>query len=73
MAKRRMTYRVVDVASKEAADSHLGATPAERLSVFAELSRAAWLATGRPLPQYTRATIPIRLVMLGDLTPARDR
>jgi hypothetical protein len=68
-----MTYRVVDLGSKEAGDSRLGATPAERLSILAELSRTAWLASGRELPSYTRATMPVRLLTLRELAPARDR
>jgi hypothetical protein len=73
MPRRRMTYRVVPLASPEAGESHLGDTPAERMAMLAELSRAAWLASGRVLPVYTRATMPFRMLTLGDLTSARER
>lgn len=62
MAKRReVTARIVPLASAEAGESRVGGTPAERLALVAELSKQAWALTGRPLPSYTRATIPISI------------
>lgn len=38
-------------------------TPEERLSLVHELTLSAWAAlSGEPLPRYTRATMPIRIV-----------
>jgi hypothetical protein len=64
MPLREMTYRVVSLHSREAGDARLGATIAERLRMVDELSRAAWMATGRAFPRYTRRDIPFRLSTL---------
>lgn len=37
-------------------------TPEESLSLVHELTLSAWALSGKPLPQYTRATTPIRIV-----------
>lgn len=61
-----MTARVVPLSSAEAADPRTGGTLEERLAAVAELSAEAWRLAGRPLPSYTRATMPIRLATLKD-------
>jgi hypothetical protein len=66
MARRNMTYRVVPLDSPEARDARLGTTAAERLLMLRELSRMTWTASGRPLPTYTRAHMPIRLSTLSE-------
>lgn len=63
MPRANLTYRVVPARSPEAQDARLGATAEERLRMVAELSRMAWIESGRPFPQYTRATMPIRLLI----------
>ncbi len=50
--------------SPEARDARLGSTSAERLAMVFELSMLAWAASGRPFPQYDRATMPVRKSML---------
>jgi hypothetical protein len=59
-----MTARIVSLQSREAGDSRVGGTVAERLALLAELSERAWQLTGRPLPTYTRATMPVVITEL---------
>lgn len=59
-----MRARVVPLSSREAGDARVVGTPAERVALVAELSRQAWALTGRPLPSYTRATMPVRVTSL---------
>jgi hypothetical protein len=73
MARRRMTYRVVELPSPEGRDARLGATAAERLVMLRELSRLAWEASGRPLPSYSRANIPFRWSTLREQGSSSDR
>jgi hypothetical protein len=37
----------------------------QRVALVWELSRRMWELTGRPLPRYDRATIPVRITRLG--------
>ena len=61
-----MTARVVPLRSDEAGDARVGGTAEERLALLAELSRRMWALTQRPLPSYTRATMPVTLSTLGE-------
>jgi hypothetical protein len=60
-----MTVRIVSLHSPEASDSRVGGTVAERVALVASLSEQLWKLTRRPLPVYTRATMPIVLSSLG--------
>jgi hypothetical protein len=62
----RIPVRIVPLASDEAEDSYVEGTIDERLALLARLSRRAWAASGRPLPSYTRAAIPIVITRLTD-------
>lgn len=62
----RIPVRIVPLASDEAEDSHVEGTIDERLALLARLSRRAWAATGRPIPRYTRAAIPVVITRLAD-------
>jgi hypothetical protein len=62
--RRDMTARSVPLTSREAGESRVGGTPAERIAMVATLTRAAWALTGRPVPSYTRATMPVRIIPL---------
>ncbi len=62
--RRDMQVRVVPLRSAEAGESRIGGSVAERVALVAELSGQAWALTGRPLPSYTRATMPVRVVSL---------
>lgn len=62
----RIPVRIVPLASDEAGDGYVEGTVDDRLALVARLSRRAWAATGRPIPSYTRATIPIVITRLTD-------
>lgn len=66
MDHSRMTARVVPLSSPEAADPRTGGSLEGRLAAVAELSMEAWRLSGRPLPSYTRATMPVVLATLKD-------
>lgn len=66
-----MTARVVPLDSHEAGETRVEGTAGERLALVAELSRHSWALSGRALPAYTRATMPLRLSHLG-ARPDRD-
>lgn len=61
-----MTVRVVPLHSPEARDSRVGGTAAERVALVVRLSEELWARTQRPLPTYTRETIPFALKQLRD-------
>jgi hypothetical protein len=61
-----MTGRIVPLGSDEASDARVGGTAGERLALLRELSERMWVLTGRPLPTYTRATMPAKLTTLAD-------
>jgi len=63
--RSRMTVRVVPLDSPEAGEARVGGTAAERLALVARLSESSWALTHRPLPSYTRATMPIVISPLG--------
>lgn len=54
-----MTARVVPLSSPEAGDPRTGGTLVARLAAVTALTAEAWQLSGRPLPRYTRATMPI--------------
>lgn len=60
-----MTVRVVPLRSLEAGDGRVGGTIAERVALVGALSEELWARTQRPLPAYTRATMPFVLMPLG--------
>lgn len=62
--RSKMTARVVGLRDKVAGDAHVGGTLAERLEMMAELARVGWELSGRPFPQYERATMPVRVTTL---------
>jgi len=59
-----MTARVVSLASEDAGDPRMGGTAAERVAAVAELTQTAWTLSKRPLPTYTRATMPVVVTTL---------
>ena len=54
-----MTVRVVPLNSREAADARTGGTVAEWVALVAMLSGMQWALTRRPLPAYSRETMPV--------------
>jgi hypothetical protein len=67
-----MTARVVSLRSKEASDARVEGTPTKRLALVAELSASLWTQTGREFPQYSRSTMPVKL-LTRTATPATPR
>jgi hypothetical protein len=59
-----MTVRRVPQGSREAAEARVGGTIDERLALVSALSLAAWANTGRALPAYDRATMPVHRTTL---------
>jgi hypothetical protein len=41
-------------------------TPAQRLQLLEDLTREAWMLSGRPIPGYSRSEIPVVLRRLND-------
>ncbi|MEK7400848.1 MAG: hypothetical protein AABZ80_00645 [Gemmatimonadota bacterium] len=66
MDRSGITARVVTLSSDEAGDARMGGTPNERVAAVAELTAEAWRLAGRPLPSYTRATMPVVVSTLRD-------
>jgi hypothetical protein len=64
--RRQMTARVVPLRSDEAGDGRVGGTVDARVALVAELSRRAWALGGKPIPVYTRQTMPVKLSRLQD-------
>ena len=63
--RRNMTVRLVPLHSREAGDSRVGGTVAERLALVGRLTEALWERARRPFPAYTRATMPVVITSLG--------
>ena len=63
-----MTARVVPLTSQEAGDPRMGGTATDRVAAVAELTRTAWALSKRPLPTYTRATMPVVVTTLAGHT-----
>jgi hypothetical protein len=59
-----MTVRIVPLRSREAGEPPCPPTVAERLALVTLLSHEAWVLARRPLPSYTRATMPVALTAL---------
>jgi hypothetical protein len=62
--RRDMTVRVVPLKSRESGDGHVGGTAAERVILVGTLSEVSWARTHRPVPTYTRKTIPVAVTPL---------
>lgn len=49
-----------------AEDLRATTTPEQRLAMMWELARGAWALTGAPMPDYSRADMPGRVIRPGD-------
>lgn len=65
-----MTIRVVSLHSREAGDARVGGSAEERLALLARLSEMSWRLTGRAMPSYTRANMPVVLRTLSSQSDA---
>lgn len=57
----RMTLRKGELSALGSSDP-VPLTPEESVSLVYELTLAAWSLAGKSLPQYTRDTIPVRMI-----------
>lgn len=57
-----MRVRVFRLGEEPDDDLSACTTPEERLEIVATLSHRMWELTGRAVPSYRRATIPVRVV-----------
>ncbi|HYV97175.1 MAG TPA: hypothetical protein VE967_06960 [Gemmatimonadaceae bacterium] len=62
--RSKMTVRVVPLSDQRAGDARVAGTAADRIALVRELSERGWSLTGRPLPSYTRATMPVVITSL---------
>lgn len=49
-----------------AEDLSAGTTPEERLGMMWELTVGAWALTGKPMPDYSRANMPGKMIRPGE-------
>lgn len=64
-ARRRATWRA-SLGTSGPAMRVTETTAEERLAVMGELAEAGWALLGRPFPEYTRATMPGRVIRPGE-------
>jgi hypothetical protein len=60
--RRDMTVRVLPLGTEPGDDLSATTTVEERLAMVVELSARMSQLTGKPLPSYTRATMPARVI-----------
>ncbi|MGI8519088.1 MAG: hypothetical protein ACR2MC_00505 [Actinomycetota bacterium] len=60
--RRAWPVRVYRLGDEPGDDLSAVSTPEERLAMVAELSRRMWELTGRPVPSYSRAAMPGRVL-----------
>jgi len=61
-ARRNWPVRILRLGDEEPEDLSAITTAEERLAMVWELSARMWELTGRPIPTYERAKIPVTLV-----------
>jgi hypothetical protein len=64
-ARSNWPIRVYRLGEEPEDDLSETSTPEERLAMIWELSLDAWTLAGRPLPQYSRAETPVRVIRTG--------
>jgi hypothetical protein len=61
---KRITARVAALGDDD--DSPVEGSPASRIELLVELTRAAWAVTGNELPSLPRSQWPVRIRKLGE-------
>ena len=61
-ARRNWPVRVYDLGKEPGDDLSTTTTAEERLAMMWPLALQAWELTGQPLPEYTRETMPVRVL-----------
>ncbi len=62
VARQRRTVRVYRLGEEPGDDLSAHSTPEQRLAMVTVLTRRMWMLTGRPMPSYTRAAMPGRVL-----------
>ncbi len=63
LARASWTGRVIPLSREGELDGNVGrTTPEERLDMMWQLALDAWASTGEPLPSYSRAETPGRVI-----------
>lgn len=65
-ARANMPVRVFRLGEEPGDDLSLETTAEQRLAMVSELSARMWALTGKPVVQYTRAEMPVRVIRGGD-------
>jgi len=60
--RRRWSVKVYRLGEEPGDDLSALSTPEQRLAMVTELSRRMWELTGRPMPSYPRAAMPVRIL-----------
>ena len=63
--RRDMPVRVRRLQDPDSGDLSAVLDASQRVALVWELSRRMWALTGRPVPQYHRASVPVRITRLG--------
>ncbi len=64
-ARANMPVRMFRLGEEPGDDLSAETTADERLAMVAELSARMWALTGKPVPVYSRAEMPVRVRKLG--------
>ena len=57
--RQGITARLVSLREKRAGDATVDGSVEERVALVARLSETSWALTRRPLPRYSRASMPV--------------
>ncbi len=71
-ARASWPIRITSLDAAESDDLSATTTVAERIEMVAALTREAWALTGRPMPTYGRADIPVRIIRPTPEEPTPD-
>lgn len=72
LARADWPVRKHTLASQPGDDLSASTTPTARLAMVDTLTREAWALTGRRMPDYTRAEMPVSLRRLGTIASSDD-
>ena len=61
-AERRRATWTATLGTEQRAPQAADSTPEQRVGVMQELALAGWALTGQALPEYSRATMPGRVI-----------
>lgn len=62
-----ITIEIVPLHSDAAGDPRVGGTAEERLAIVTELTLLGWELSGKPMPTFTPANMPMKVFRRGDV------